>query len=132
MPTHKKGDKSDVNNYRGISISSCLSKLFTSILNKRLYNYMKDNSLWRRNQCGFMSGHNAKQKVYMAFVDFSKYFDSINRDFLYYKLLKHGISGNFYHLIKSMYILLTLPIFCEDQRRPIRSLPINNRSQTGL
>ena len=32
VPIHKKGDANEVNNYRGIAISSCLSKLFTSIL----------------------------------------------------------------------------------------------------
>ena len=120
-PIHKKGDLNDANNYRGIAISSCLSKVFTSILNYRLTNYMSENNLWRRNQCGFMKGHrtednlfilqtlfqkyavNKHQKLYIAFVDFSKYFDTIDRDSLYYKMLKLGLHGHFYHLIKSMY-----------------------------
>jgi hypothetical protein len=121
IPIHKKGDKNDTNNYRGIAISSCLSKLFTGILNRRLEAYMTENNLWNRNQCGFMKGHrtednlfilqtlfqkyvkNKKQKIYLAFVDFSKYFDSIKREHLYYKMLRTGICGNFYHLIKAMY-----------------------------
>jgi hypothetical protein len=36
IPLHKKGDYSDPNNHRGISLISCFAKLFTTILNKRL------------------------------------------------------------------------------------------------
>ena len=32
IPLHKKGSVDDVNNYRGISVLSCFSKLFTSIV----------------------------------------------------------------------------------------------------
>ena len=42
-------------------------------------------------------------KMYLAFVDFSKFFDTINRDVLFYKLLKYGVSGPVYKVIKSMY-----------------------------
>ena len=82
---------------------------------------MDDNNLWRRNQCGFMKKHrtednmfvlktifhiyvvNRKQKVYMAFVDFQKFFDTINRKCLLYKMLQLNITGQFYNIIKSMY-----------------------------
>ena len=44
-----------------------------------------------------------KEKLYVAFVDFRKYYDTMNRDFLFYKLQSYGITGKCYHLIKSMY-----------------------------
>jgi hypothetical protein len=36
---HKSGDKSDLNNYRGISLQNCIAKLFSSALNKRLVSH---------------------------------------------------------------------------------------------
>ncbi len=43
------------------------------------------------------------KRLYVAFIDFSKFFDVINRDILKYKLLKYGITGKFYEVIKSYY-----------------------------
>ena len=40
VPIHKKDDRSKVENCRGITLLSALGKLFTSILNNRLYDYM--------------------------------------------------------------------------------------------
>jgi len=31
IPLHKKGSVNDVNNYRGVTVVSCFSKLFTTI-----------------------------------------------------------------------------------------------------
>ena len=38
IPVFKKSDKNDINNYRGITLMSHLSKLFTTILFNRLLN----------------------------------------------------------------------------------------------
>ena len=46
VPLYKKGDKKCVDNYRGITLLSCLSKLFTSVLNGRIEKfYEKNNSI---------------------------------------------------------------------------------------
>ena len=51
-PIYKsKGDRSNPQNYRPITILSCLGKLFTSILNGRLNDYLEDSIL--ENQAGF-------------------------------------------------------------------------------
>ena len=36
IPLYKKGNENDVNNFRGITLVSCMSKLFTAVLNNRI------------------------------------------------------------------------------------------------
>ena len=121
IPLHKKDDKADVNNYRGIIISSCLSKVLLKILNKRIDGFMSQSGKWSLYQCGFKKDHRTEDNlfvlktiynsyvkdenkdVYIAFIDFSKFFDKINREMMLYKLLKYGINGQIYKLIKSVY-----------------------------
>lgn len=42
---HKNGRKYDPSNYRGISLLSCMGKLFLSILNKRLLEFCIDQNI---------------------------------------------------------------------------------------
>ena len=102
-------------------MSSILYKLFGKILCTRISAYFETENLWSENQCGFKPGHRTEdnifiiktlfekyvlhngQKIYVAFVDFKKFFDSINRKFMCYKLLKYGITGKMYNIIKDMY-----------------------------
>ena len=44
-----------------------------------------------------------KKKLYVAFIDFRKAYDKVNRTLLLLKLQKLGISGLFYKNIKVMY-----------------------------
>ena len=50
---HKKGDKNDLGNYRGICISSPLLKILCSLLNGRLLTHCSDNELINKKQIGF-------------------------------------------------------------------------------
>ena len=108
---HKNGNKNECNNYRGISIGSCLGKVFTKILQSRISNYLEDNELLSDNQAGFRKNyrttdqiyilktilnkylHKNKKPVYACFIDFSKAFDTIWREALLYKLNNIGIAG---------------------------------------
>ena len=119
VPIHKKDDKLNV--YRGIIISSCIGKIFLKVIASRIDSYMNTLNLWCINQCGFKKDHRTednlfilntihdnyvargKGNIYLAFIDFSKFFDTINREMLFYKLLKYGISGPVYNVIKGMY-----------------------------
>ena len=42
---HKKGDKLNPNNYRGISITSNLGKLFNKIIHNRLFQFIESNRI---------------------------------------------------------------------------------------
>ena len=44
-----------------------------------------------------------KQKLYCAFVDFTTAFDSINRNMLFSRLIKCGISSKMIHIIIALY-----------------------------
>ena len=50
---YKKGDKLDPSNYRGISITSNLGKLFNKIVHERLYKFIDSNNLISKNKIGF-------------------------------------------------------------------------------
>ncbi len=120
-PIFKAGDTEDPNNYRGVAVADCLSKLFCKLLDKRIYAYLVETGFWSHLQNGFKEGRRTddnifvlrtlfnkyvtarKSKIYLAFVDFTKFFDCINRDALYFKLIQCGITGNVYNLLKSAY-----------------------------
>ena len=114
-PIFKSGNKSDPSNYRGICVTSCLGKLFSSVLNLRLSNFLQDQKILHPSQIGFLrtTDHifsmrtlidkyviNAtKGKLFCCFVDFQKAFDSIWHEGLFLKLLNNKIGGSFYRLI---------------------------------
>ena len=121
VPIYKKGAKSEPSNYRGITLMSCLGKLFLSILNARLLKYVTDKKILSKKQLGFLARnrtsdahiiihnmirkycHRKGQKIFCSFIDFSKAFDTIPRDILFTKLKGHGITGNFFNVIKNIY-----------------------------
>ena len=125
IPIHKAGSPNDPNNYRGIAVSSCLSKLYTMILNSRLTAFLKQNNLETDNQFGFKKNHRTTDSIYIlrnliskyvnsklkksgnylfsCFIDFSKAFDSVWREGLLYKLLRLGVGEKFYNIVKSIY-----------------------------
>ena len=102
-------------------ISSCLGKLFCSILNQRLLEHVQSLDILHKSQTGVLANNRTadhvltlrtlidkyvnchQTKVYACFVDSRKAFDSVWHDGLLYKLLKINIRGNFYNVIKSLY-----------------------------
>jgi exonuclease III len=120
-PLHKKGDAGNPNNYRGISLSSVIGKVFTKVLNNRLQRWCEFEDKLHEEQIGYRSGYStsdnifvlqslcqkymsrSKGRFYCIFIDFSKAFDSIQHHLLRYVLLKNGIHGKLFHVISSMY-----------------------------
>ena len=100
-----KGDKNDPNNYRGITLVSCLGKVYTAILNNRLELFACELELISKCQAGFRKGHStidnifslycliqiyiqSGKKIFCTFVDFQKAFEKVWRVGLWQKLLK--------------------------------------------
>ena len=50
---HKKGNKSDLANYRGISLTSNLGNLFNKVLYARILKFLNLNKIIHENQIGF-------------------------------------------------------------------------------
>ena len=114
------GNPLDPNNYRPITILSCLNKLFTAVLNERLTNFIEYNEMLKENQAGFRKSYSTtdhifslyalteilkseKKKIFCSFVDFSKAFDSVWRSGLWGKLLHNNINGNFLRVLHNIY-----------------------------
>lgn len=60
---HKKGDKRITNNYRPISLIPVYQKVFHTILNRRLMNYLLTNSLIHYEQVGFLPDEETSVQV---------------------------------------------------------------------
>ena len=120
VPLHKKGSKCEVDNYRGITLLSVLGKLFTKVLNNRLSYWADVYGILIEEQSGFRAGRGTVdnvfvlqnmidsvlsrgEKMYCAFIDFRKAYDYLNRDCLWYKLLRCGVRGNILNIMRSMY-----------------------------
>ena len=120
VPLHKKGNRSDPENYRGLAVGNNISKLYTKCLNSKMMNFAEENHLLSPHQFAFRQDYRTSdaifslqssvnyykhknKPVYCCFVDFSKAFDSINRTALIYKLGTIGIKGNMLKLLINMY-----------------------------
>ena len=53
VPIYKKGDENQPDNYRGIALTSVISKVYTHILNKRLSNWAETENKIIEEQAGF-------------------------------------------------------------------------------
>jgi hypothetical protein len=64
FPSFKKGDANDTNNYRGITLVSCLSKIFSSVLNDRLLKWSDENNIVSDAQFGFKPGFGTTNAIF--------------------------------------------------------------------
>ena len=97
-----------------------MGKLFTRILNNRLSDWAENYHVLIEAQACFRPGMstidnvfvmhgllshilNQGNKLYCAFVDYTKAFDYIVRENLWYKMIKYGLRGKKLNIIMSMY-----------------------------
>ena len=119
-PIHKKGEKTEVSNYRPISVLPVCGKLFEKLIYNALYNFFDRNNVLTSNQSGFRAGDsctnqlisithtifesfdvNPPKEVRGVFLDISKAFDRVWHDGLLYKLKINGVNGQLLSLLKS-------------------------------
>ncbi|KAF4532544.1 hypothetical protein B566_EDAN010836, partial [Ephemera danica] len=106
-----KGDRNSPDNYRGIALAPILSKVYSKMLYARLQTWSLLENKITLLQAGFRPGyctvdnifvldHMIKKylsqrngKLYCAFIDFQKAFDTVNRKKLWARLWQMGCSS---------------------------------------
>ena len=115
----RKGDKSDCSNYRGIFLLSVAGKILARILLSRLLNSVADVVL-PESQCGFRRDRSTidmifvarllqekcreqHKNLYLAFIDLTKAFDTVNREILWNVPSKCGWPPKFMAILRGFH-----------------------------
>jgi hypothetical protein len=115
VPIYEKGDKTDCNNYRGISLLSTAYKILSIILLAMSTPYI--NEVTGDHQCGFRRNRSTTDQisyirqilekkweyngtVHQQLIDFKKAYDSVKREVLYNILFEISIPKKLVRLIK--------------------------------
>ena len=110
VPIFKEGSKTDVGNYRPISLLSSLSKIYEKLMHIRILNFLDSNGVLHDMQYGFRPGRSCehallnaqqilldslsrRQVSLLLLIDFSKAFDMVEHSILLRKLEHYGIRG---------------------------------------
>ena len=119
-PTFKKGLRSDTANYRPISVSDALAKLYAVVLNNRLVPWLEVHHLRAPTQAGFRpalgTSHplfglrhfidvslRTRQPLLVCFVDLIKAYDTVSRPLLWQIMGDIGVPPGFVAAVRSMY-----------------------------
>jgi len=119
-PVYKSGQPNSAGNYRGITVLSVFAKIFETAVNNRIVNINEVFGRTDETNGGFLKGSRTSDNIFilnglvqrqiltgnslvLCLVDFSKAFDLVNRNILFYKLLKSGLQGRVIDTIRSLY-----------------------------
>ena len=114
----KKGDTSYLGNYRPISLTNSIYKIFTAIVQKRLASTL-DKHL-QKTQYGFRkkkstseaihiirriieAGERADKQLHVIPLDWEKPFDKVKQHTLFEALERMGVAGKLINMIKQLY-----------------------------
>ena len=75
-PVHKKGSKNSCNNYRPISLLSCVGKVLERCVHKCVFNFLSSNNIISQSQSGFIPGDSTVNQLLNIYNDLCSSFDS--------------------------------------------------------
>ena len=120
-PLYKnKGNKNDLNSYRGISMLPPVAKIFEKVCSKQILNHFINNNLFTSAQHGFRKSHSCEPAIHelvndcykklekkltsiLLFIDFRKAFDLVDPELLLLKLLNYGFSNKSIMLLRNYF-----------------------------
>jgi hypothetical protein len=121
VPIYKKGDRFNPSNYRGITLINVIAKIFSLALRNRINKWCEQSKKFADEQFGFRDNHSTtdcifilhsiiqnvlanNKKMYCAFIDYEKAFDTVIHDALWVKLVQSGMSCKILKMIKAIYL----------------------------
>ena len=137
IPVFKKGDRRKVGNYRPISLTSSISRLFEEVLLLKLIPFTLEKNLLSRSQFGFlpnrtscgnllssvhswMAAYSSANCTSVLYTDIKKAFDSVNHRFLVHILHSLGFHSE---------VINWIAAFLSDRQQQVC---INNSTSTPL
>ena len=119
-PVFKKGSRTEISNHRPISVLTNLSKIFESIIFKRVKAYFENNGFLNPDQYGFRKQRNTELAIFSLlervvpafeecsytlciFLDFSACFDTVDTGIFLDKMDRYGFRDKEYDLISSYF-----------------------------
>ena len=119
-PLFKEGNHEILSNYRGITISSVAYKVLVSIIERQTMTFLEDKNILGECQGAFRKNRRCEDQIYslkgmctirkknkkntfLAFLDVSKAFDTLDRTQLFNHIWDKGIQGKAWRLVKMLY-----------------------------
>ena len=117
---YKKGDKTDVKNYRPVGLANTICKLWTRILTVAISRTCEEAKTLHYSQVGFRAHRNALQQLdmlthtiedahlrnkdlFVLYIDFSNAFNTIKHDKLWKVLKELGFPAHTIRVIQQLY-----------------------------
>ena len=125
----KKGAKDDPANYRGVSLTSVVSKILEHIIHSHIMKHLEDHNILVDNQHGFRAKHSTVTQLvltmhdltknieggkttHMAILDFAKAFDKVPHERMLGKLEHYGIRGSLLKWLRHFLTARTQKVVC--------------------
>ena len=138
-PLYKKGNRAEAVNYRPVSLTSHIVKVYERVLRKVMVQYIEDNNILSEKQHGFRSGRSCLTQMLSHFddimeglidnkdtdaiyLDYAKAFDKVDHRLLLSKLQSYGFSAQIIKWVESFLTGRTQSVVLNGQHSIIQHI----------